>query len=138
MTKIKTGTIWPHQVDKSDLEISTYKGSGPGGQAKNKTSSGVRIKHIPTGLTTKCDEHREQSKNKAEAFKKLAEQLIPLMKLEVKKERYLAGIERVRTYHKPDNRVIDDRLPNRFDYYDTLEGDLDPIFDKLINAKIAR
>ena len=133
MAKVKTGIGWPHDVTRSDLEISFYKGSGAGGQKKNKTSSGVRLKHLPTGHVVQCDEHREQSKNKLAAFKKLADLLIPIMKNESVRARHSAPDVRVRTYKEKDNLVIDERIEDQvFSYEQILDGDLDGIVDLLI------
>lgn len=133
--KIKTGNGWPHDVTRADLEISYYKGSGNGGQKKQKTSSGVRIKHIPTGITTTCDEHREQSKNKQLAFRKLADLLVPIMKNEAKKPRYSAPDERIRTYSEHDQRVKDTRISQLYTYDGVIEEDeLAEIIEALLVA----
>jgi len=49
---------WPNTVRKSDLRIETYRGSGPGGQHKNKTDSAVRITHIHTGISAQAEDMR--------------------------------------------------------------------------------
>jgi len=121
---------WPHRVSKKDLLIEPVKGSGSGGQKRNKTCSGIRMTHIPTGISVRCDEERMQSQNLKLAFKRLADKLIPLMKNEEMKSRYLAGEKRVRTYNKKNNRVTDERIPGKiFSYDEVLEGDG---FDKII------
>ena len=51
-----------------DLEITTCRGSGPGGQARNKTESAVQVKHLPTKLFVRSDSERSQSQNKATAI----------------------------------------------------------------------
>lgn len=129
----KTGHGWPHDVTKSDLRITHIKGSGAGGQKRNKTSSGVLIVHTPTGLWARATEHREQSQNLKAAFRKLAEQLVPLMRKQAKLERYRASQERVRTYHEPDNRVTDERLGQAGSYREVLEGDgLGEVVERLL------
>ena len=55
----------------NDIEEKFVRGSGHGGQKVNKTSSTVWLKHIPTGIEVKCQEHREQSKNRILAYKLL-------------------------------------------------------------------
>ena len=61
--RYKLGNKWPYQVTKADLKIQHVRGSGPGGQKRNKTYSGVRITHLPTGISTRSDELCSQSGN---------------------------------------------------------------------------
>ena len=58
-------------VTLKDCEIQAYRGSGAGGQKRNKTSSAIRIVHQDSGAVGQCENYREQSKNKAEAFKRM-------------------------------------------------------------------
>jgi len=60
---------------RSEVEITAYKSSGPGGQHKNKTESSIRIKHLPTGLTVIARESRSQIKNRELAWERLIEKL---------------------------------------------------------------
>jgi len=55
-------------VDPRDLEITTCRGTGPGGQARNTTDSAVQVKHRPSGLIVRCDSERSQHQNKASAL----------------------------------------------------------------------
>ena len=59
------------KIFPNDIEEKFVRGSGHGGQKVNKTSSTVWLKHIPTGVEVKCQSHREQSKNRIEAYKLL-------------------------------------------------------------------
>lgn len=132
MSKTKLGNSWPHQVDKSQLEITYYKGSGGGGQRRNKRETAVRIKHLPTGLVAQSEEHAHGEQNKKAAFKRLCEKLIPIMKKESKKERHTAPEVRIRTYKEKDNLVIDERLPGRtFSYESILNGELEDLITEL-------
>lgn len=58
---------------KKDCEVKYCRGSGKGGQKRNKTSNVVQIKHAPSGVTVRSEKYREQSKNRTDAFIKLYE-----------------------------------------------------------------
>jgi len=60
-------------VTLKDCDILPYKGSGAGGQKRNKTSSAIRIVHRASGAAGQCENYREQSKNKSEAFKRMSQ-----------------------------------------------------------------
>jgi ribosome-associated protein len=63
---------------QDEVEMETFKCSGPGGQRKNKKETAVRLKHLPSGITVIATEHRSQAKNRELAFQRLREKLAQL------------------------------------------------------------
>lgn len=131
--------MWPFSVSKKDLRIDFYRGSGAGGQHRNKTDSAVRITHIPTGISAQCEEQRKQHQNKKIAFKRLANKLVPLMKSERVKDRY-SNRKRVRTYHAIRGTVKDDRVSDKvWGYDDVLQGKaLEEVISAVEKAEVSR
>jgi len=70
--KKKNRQLW-FSVTAKDCDFQMYRGTGKGGQKKNKTSSAVRCSHAASGAVGVCEDFREQSRNKKEAFKRMAE-----------------------------------------------------------------
>lgn len=126
---------WPDTVRKSDLRIDFYRGSGAGGQNRNKRDTACRLTHIPTGLVASAQEHRTQDKNRQTAFLRLADKLVPIMTAKAGKPR-AASTVRVRTYHAARGDVIDKRAPGRtFSFEKVLNGGgLSAVIDAVISA----
>lgn len=121
--------MWPNDVRKKDLQIEYYRGSGKGGQHRNKRDTACRITHNPTGLSATAEDSKSQSQNKRNAFKKLAEKLTPLMVPRVDK---VSSNERIRTYHEPRGEVIDHRINKKFNYHDIIEGNMSELIEEVI------
>lgn len=135
------------KIDPGDLRIDTFRSSGAGGQHINKTSSAIRITHLPTGTVVECQDERSQFKNRDKAMRVLRTRLY---EAEVKKRddaiaadrRSQVGTgdrsERIRTYNFPENRVSEHRIGLTLYKLDRfLNGDLDEVLDALITADTA-
>lgn len=127
---------WPDDVRRSDLRVEFYRGSGAGGQHRNKTDSACRITHLPTKISAQSEDERSQHRNKRTAFRRLANRLIPLMKDAAGRPKPEMATERVRTYHQPRNTVKDHRIQGKvWTYDDVLEGrGLEEIIDELLGV----
>lgn len=134
-------------LDPNDLRIDTFRSSGAGGQHINKTSSAIRVTHIPTGTVVECQDERSQHKNKDKALRVLRSRLY---EAEVEKQQAAIAAdrksqvgtgdrsERIRTYNFPENRVSDHRIKLTIYKLDQfLNGDMDEVLDALIAADTA-
>lgn len=124
-------------INQSDLEISFFRSSGPGGQNVNKVETAVRILHKPSGLVVASQVGRSQSANREQAMSLLRAKLFEHQKLE--EEAKLKGIrreqigsadraEKIRTYNFPQDRITDHRINKKFHNIEKVfEGNLDAI-----------
>ncbi len=132
------------EIDPKDLQIDTFRSSGAGGQHINKTSSAIRITHLPTGMVVECQDERSQYKNKDKAMKVLRARLLAKEQekahaAEARERRSQVGSgdrsERIRTYNFPQSRVTDHRIGlTLYKLEDILAGALDQLIDPLIAA----
>ena len=124
-------------ISPADLEISTYKSSGPGGQYVNKTESAIRIVHKPSGLVVTCQSERNQQQNKDAAMSILAARLLQqqeeanLSALSEERREQIASAkrsEKIRTYNFPQDRITDHRINKSWhDIESIMDGKLDGI-----------
>ncbi len=130
------------EINPADLKIDTFRSSGAGGQHINKTSSAIRVTHIPTGTVVECQDERSQFKNKDKALKILRSRLLSEAQREHdeaiasdRKSQVGTGdrSERIRTYNYPQGRVTDHRIGlTLYKLEQVLNGDLDEVVDSLI------
>jgi peptide chain release factor 1 len=129
------------EIREEDLKIETMRSGGPGGQHQNKTESGVRVTHLPTGIVVNCRDEKSQHKNRAKALRVLRSRLYELQRRKHEEERAdqrrsQIGTgdrsDRIRTYNFPQNRVTDHRIGlNLYKLDSIMEGDLDELIDAL-------
>lgn len=125
--------MWPENVAKKDVKVQYYRGSGSGGQNRNKRDSACRMTHLPTGLAATAEEHKTQHQNWKAAWKRLSDKLVPLMKAAANGEARTPCTDVVRTYHEPRQQVKDHRIKGKtWSYKDVLNGKgLDSIIEEL-------
>lgn len=128
------------QIRDEDLRIDTMRAGGPGGQSVNKTSSAVRITHLPTDTVVICQDEKSQHKNKAKALRILQTRLLDAERQRLHAERAASRKSqvgtgdrsaRIRTYNYPQNRVTDHRLGENFSLENVVAGKLGPIMEAL-------
>lgn len=114
---------------KTDFAVQHIRGSGPGGQHRNKVATGVRITDRITGISAVATDSRSQTDNKASAFRKLGRALLAHYEREqheVEERRQAAGWSaKIRTYHEPRGVVVDHRTGEKRRYTDVLDGDIE-------------
>jgi len=127
---------------EEDIEMDVFRASGAGGQHVNKTSSAVRLRHLPTGIAVSCQQERSQYKNRATALKMLKAALYQLAIEEREKKR--AEVEatktdiswgnQIRSYvFQPYTMVNDHRTEMKMtDVQSVMDGDIDPFIETFL------
>ena len=131
-------------INPADIKMEVFRASGAGGQHVNKTSSAVRLIHIPTGMVVECQTERSQFQNREYAMKLLRSRLYEQEKekqdsqiANARKSQVGSGdrSEKIRTYNYPQGRITDHRIGfSIFQMENFLNGDLDEMIDNLIAA----
>ena len=134
-------------INKADLRRDTFRASGAGGQHVNKTESGVRFTHIPTGIVAESTDGRSQHKNQDIALNRLYAKIHETQKNQhdskvAAERRSLVGSgdrsDKVRTYNFPQNRVTDHRIGLSLNKLDkVIGGDVEGIIEALQMAENA-
>jgi len=136
------------KIEPDDLKVDTFRSSGPGGQHMQKTSSAVRLTHLPTGLTVTCQSERSQRQNKEIALRILQSRLLELElakrteeRAKLKGKRIAAGWgNQIRSYVLHPYKMVKD---HRTDYQTSnaevvLDGELDGFITAYLRASLGR
>ncbi|MBU7567459.1 peptide chain release factor 1 [Weissella hellenica] len=132
------------EIEDKDLRVDVYRSSGAGGQHINKTSSAVRMTHLPTGIVVAMQDQRSQQQNRAKAMEILKTRVYDYYasqnEAEYAQQRKTAvgtgdRSERIRTYNYPQNRVTDHRIGLSLNKLDRImNGELADVIDALLIA----
>lgn len=132
------------EINPADIKMEVFRASGAGGQHINKTSSAVRLIHVPTGMVAECQTERSQVQNREYAMRLLKSRLYEIEKAKQDAEltnarRSQVGSgdrsEKIRTYNYPQGRITDHRIGlSIYQMESFLNGDLDTMIDALITA----
>lgn len=128
------------EIKESDLEVSFFRSSGPGGQNVNKVETAVRLRHIPTDTVVSCQTGRSQHANREQAMAILRSRIFERKRAE--EEVRLGGLrknqigtgdrsEKIRTYNFPRDRITDHRIGKK---WGNIEVIMDGGFGKIARA----
>ena len=135
-------------LDMKDLRIDTFRSSGAGGQHINKTSSAIRVTHLPTGMVVECQNERSQFQNKDKALEILRSRLLA-QKQKQQQDAINASrqgqvgtgdrSEKIRTYNFPQDRCTDHRIGlTVHNLSKIMDGNLDDLIDALATREQGR
>ena len=132
------------EINPADIKMEVFRASGAGGQHINKTSSAVRLIHVPTGMVAECQTQRSQLQNREYAMNMLKSRLYDIEKQKqdsevanARKSQVGSGdrSEKIRTYNYPQGRITDHRIGmSVYQMENFLNGDIDEMIDNLIAA----
>ena len=135
-------------INKADLRVDTFRSSGAGGQHVNKTESGVRFTHMPTGIVAESTDGRSQHQNRETALQRLYQKIYDAQvnahesQLASQRKSLVGSGDRsdkIRTYNFPQNRVTDHRIGfTSHNLTGILGGDMDELLDALQLAENTR
>lgn len=135
-------------IGPDELKVETFRSSGPGGQHMQKTSSAVRITHIPTGLVATCQSQRSQHQNKEVALKVLQARLLDMQRVKEAEERArlkgehqsAAWGNQIRSYVLHPYRMVKDHRTGAETANTTtvLDGDLDKFMEAYLRSQIGK